>query len=109
MGDGILLGVLRMPPECWNDQSALDYTQRHARYVEAADYIEALKRSRQIDANEHISRVNGMLALLRTAEEALASCYDVVEWPAENGSKQLDALRQIRAALNEDSQRIEGE
>jgi hypothetical protein len=41
MSDMMLQGVLRMPPNCWTD-SPLDVMQRHARYVQAADYIDAL-------------------------------------------------------------------
>lgn len=41
MSDVMLLGVLRMPPNCWLDQSALDVMQRHSYYVSAADRIEA--------------------------------------------------------------------
>lgn len=41
MSDVMLLGVLRMPPDCWVDQSALDVMQRHSYYVSAADRIEA--------------------------------------------------------------------
>jgi len=37
----MLLEVLRMPPSCW-DENELDRRQRHARYIEAADLIEAL-------------------------------------------------------------------
>lgn len=41
MSDVMLLGVLRMPPDLWIDQSALDIAQRHSYYVSAADRIEA--------------------------------------------------------------------
>lgn len=41
MSDVMLLGVLRMPPSIWLDQSALDVAQRHSYYVSAADRIEA--------------------------------------------------------------------
>ena len=40
MSDVNLLGVLRMPIECWNN-SVIDQMQRHARYIEAAERIEA--------------------------------------------------------------------
>lgn len=42
MSDIMLLGVLRMPQELW-DGSPLDAIQRHSRYEEAANRIEALK------------------------------------------------------------------
>lgn len=35
----MLLGVLRLPPDCWTD-SPIDAAQRHSRYLEAADRIE---------------------------------------------------------------------
>ena len=42
MSDVMLLGVLRMPINCWID-SKLDQMQRHSRYLEAADRIESDK------------------------------------------------------------------
>lgn len=39
MSDVMLLGVLKMPINCWGD-SALDAHQRHSRYLEAAKRIE---------------------------------------------------------------------
>lgn len=39
MSDMMLLGVLRMPADCWLDEE-LDKSQRHARYIQAADRIE---------------------------------------------------------------------
>jgi hypothetical protein len=39
MGMTMLLAVLRMPPELW-DNGPIDQIQRHSRYVEAADLIE---------------------------------------------------------------------
>ena len=40
MSDVMLIGVLRMPPDCWRDYP-LDVKQRHAFYIEAANRIEA--------------------------------------------------------------------
>ena len=40
MSDLMLFGVLRMPIELW-DGGALDVMQRHGRYKQAADRIEA--------------------------------------------------------------------
>ena len=40
MSNLMLLVVLRMPPELWTGE-AIDVTQRHARYIDAADRIEA--------------------------------------------------------------------
>ena len=42
MGDTILFGVLRMPPELWGDDD-IDRQQRYARYVEAADKIDFMQ------------------------------------------------------------------
>ena len=57
MGDTNLHGVLRMPPDCWDD-SELDKTQRHSRYIQASDLIyelrEQLKQERQRIADEAI-------------------------------------------------------
>jgi hypothetical protein len=39
----MLLGVLRMPPECWID-SPIDVKQRHSRYLEAANRIEEMQK-----------------------------------------------------------------
>jgi hypothetical protein len=38
----MLIGVLRMPPDVWTNDP-LDEMQRHSRYNEAADEIEALE------------------------------------------------------------------
>jgi len=43
MSDIMLLGVLRMPPELWNDDP-IDRAQRHQRYLQAADRIEAQEK-----------------------------------------------------------------
>ena len=40
MSELMLLAVLRMPPELWTGE-AIDVIQRHARYIDAADRIEA--------------------------------------------------------------------
>ena len=40
MSDLMLFAVLRMPPELWTGE-AIDVRQRHARYIDAADRIEA--------------------------------------------------------------------
>ena len=43
MSDIMLFGVLRMPIDLWDDSSELDKIQRHSRYIQAADKIEALE------------------------------------------------------------------
>jgi len=40
MSDVMLLGVLRMPPDCWDNDSPIDVMQRHSRYCQAANRIE---------------------------------------------------------------------
>jgi hypothetical protein len=51
----MLLGVLRMPVDCWVDQSPLDAMQRHSYYVSAADRIESdakdVERLRTLNEN----------------------------------------------------------
>lgn len=42
MGDVMLHGVLRMPPDLWRDDP-IDVAQRHSRYIEASDRIYALE------------------------------------------------------------------
>ena len=42
MSEVMLQGVLRMPINCWSDDE-LSKIQRHSRYIEAADRIEALE------------------------------------------------------------------
>lgn len=39
MGDTMLIGVLRMPPDLWS-RDPMDIKQRHGRYIQAADRIE---------------------------------------------------------------------
>lgn len=58
MSDTILLGVLRMPTELW-DGSNIDQQQRHARYVEAADIIESLKKDKE--RLDYLDRCNATL------------------------------------------------
>lgn len=43
MSDVMLLGILRMPMDLWNDSSYLDKAQRQSNYFRAADKIEALE------------------------------------------------------------------
>ncbi len=38
------LGVLRMPPELWDNDSPIDVAQRHGRYLDAANKIERLQK-----------------------------------------------------------------
>lgn len=43
MSEVMLLGILRMPPNCWDNDSPLDVMQRYSRYCEAASEIEKLR------------------------------------------------------------------
>ena len=84
MSDIMLLGVLRMPPNCWDHTSEMDVMQRHSRYIEAADRIDSdgleLQRLRtkleQIraeaeDTDSGISECIQLDRILLMAEEAL--------------------------------------
>lgn len=42
MGDTMLHGVLRMPPELWTN-TPIDIQQRHSRYLEASDELARLR------------------------------------------------------------------
>lgn len=57
----MLLGVLRMPPNCWSPTEELDVMQRHSRYLEAADRIES-------DATEIERLHTGILKVVQDAE-----------------------------------------
>ena len=65
----ILLGVLRMPPDCWDDSDPISVAQRYARYCEAAWEIErlrsALEKIRDLDyrGNVHESHYIAKKAL----------------------------------------------
>ena len=43
MSDVMLHGILRMPPELWRDEP-MQVSQRHGRYLQASDRIEADSR-----------------------------------------------------------------
>ena len=53
MSDVMLHGILRMPPELWRDDP-MQISQRHSRYIQASDRIEA-------DARE-IERLRSLMA-----------------------------------------------
>ena len=79
MSDVMLLGVLRMPIDLWND-SALNKNQRHSRYIEAAERIEAL--------TERVAELE------RTTQNCKAAVVIAQEWIAEKDVKiaELQAL-----------------
>ncbi len=54
MSDVMLFGVLRMPPELWQD-SEIDKRQRYARYVEAADRIDRLTAENEVLRKENFA------------------------------------------------------
>lgn len=66
MSDEIMLqGVLRMPIDCWSND-IISVTQRHGRYIQAADKIESLeKRLKELDERE--------LALINRISEFLSN------------------------------------
>ncbi|MCP4984544.1 MAG: hypothetical protein GY928_00370 [Colwellia sp.] len=55
MSDVMLHGVLRMPPELWQD-TEIDKQQRHSRYLEASKRI--------IELEQHIARLDWMRVAL---------------------------------------------
>jgi len=66
MSDVMLHGVLRMPPDCWDD-GYIDQQQRYNRYVEASDRIQ-----RQDDELEQLRAENARLKdELSTAKRAV--------------------------------------
>lgn len=77
-------------------------------YYLASD-VDALLKKDSLLTREHnllvqenrqqATRISELEKALRTAENALARCYDVTEWPAERGSTQLAALGDVRKAL----------
>lgn len=72
MSEIMLLGVLRMPPECWSGDT-LDVMQRHSRYLEAADEIEALKH----DIDRHIAIASEHATENARLREALSFYADI--------------------------------
>jgi len=44
MSDVMLLAVLRMPPDLWDNNSPIDELQRYSRYKQAADKIEFMDK-----------------------------------------------------------------
>jgi hypothetical protein len=46
MSDLMFFGILRMPPDYWNDQDQLSVMQRYEVYKEAADRLERMKDCR---------------------------------------------------------------
>ena len=65
MSDLMLLAVLRMPPELWTGE-AIDVIQRHARYIDAADRIEAQQ-----------SKIATLTEQVKALEEGAKYCIDI--------------------------------
>lgn len=119
MSEVMLLGVLRMPPECWDDTDPIDVAQRYGRYCEAADEIDRLrnaetspyealiKAAREIDRKaelqeQRMNQLCNLSARLRKAE------YGTLEYKRIQGEHQMlmsinvidfGAVADLRAAL----------
>ena len=94
MSDVMLLGVLRMPPECWAS-TPLDVGQRHARYLEAADLIEQWDVLSLVEMSRELSELRPenkkLWALVKALGTALAdACGD----PIQVGAR-FPALREL--------------
>lgn len=93
MSDVMLLGVLRLPLECWTDDQ-LFKMQQQSRCVEAADRIEA-------DA-DRIERLQSQVAELRGALHKLSAVMEHGVCLNEDGSPRsewdFDAIAEIREA-----------
>lgn len=71
MSDEIMLqGVLRMPIDCWSND-IISVTQRHGRYIQAADKIESLEK--------RLKELDDRLLDKQNANKALFSIYDESE------------------------------
>lgn len=88
MSDLMLLGVLRMPPELWND-SPLDIRQRHSRYIEAAARIEsdaaeleALRHDLERSMENHNATLAELAALRGDALRYRTLRDKLTEWPS---------------------------
>jgi hypothetical protein len=77
MSGQMLLAVLRMPPDCWDD-GPIDVMQRHQRYVQAADEIE-----------------RGIIERLKTEayeqaiKDAMAKLAEIKDLPADRCREEL--------------------
>lgn len=58
----------------------------------------ALKLSEDVNV-ELRERIQELRTALGRAVEALSRCYDVTEWPAEDGSFQLTVLNEIKPLM----------
>jgi hypothetical protein len=75
----MLLGVLRMPPECWID-SEIDVAQRYSRYLEAADRIE----KDEAKIAEMREKITFQMELIEHYENRLSKrlVFDITDWIA---------------------------
>lgn len=120
MGRTMLLGVLRMPPELWTDDP-LDRMQRHGRYREAADVIEAqdaelaaarsgldllsnvlAKRKAQDDRN-----YRGLVARLGDVKRLVREQRDLKEDAEARLHALLPVLRDLRRARQENVGKVD--
>lgn len=75
-------GVLQEVAACGPTEAGQDQQEANAAFI-----------VRACNANDQL------VAALRSAESALASCYNVTDWPASGHSEQDQALADVRAAL----------
>lgn len=82
MSDVMLLGVLRLPTECWHGDR-LDVIQRHGRYLDAANRIEADAETisaLRLQIGELERKANAKDEVLQQAAWCLREyCYNVEE------------------------------
>lgn len=100
MSDVMLHGVLRMPPELWRDEP-MHVSQRHSRYIQASDRIDA-------DARE-IARLRSLMVgappLEPTPEMIEAGAQRLVRW--EDGCTWPDSWSGLDvAAARNDAERV---
>lgn len=111
MSDTMLLGVLCMPPEMWDD-SALDVTQRYGRYMQAAHRIEEdareleqLRAKVQAQALQILALIREVAELARDAEryrwlrEQSPSSISVIAWRVPVACNFADPDAAIDAAI----------
>jgi hypothetical protein len=70
MSKVMLLGVLRMPPELWVNDSLIDIQQRYSRYLEAADLLDRKKE----DCKFHVFRYCGHIKPCKNGCKPIFEC-----------------------------------
>lgn len=87
--DGLNTKAYRQKPET---QAALDDIKAHCRAALAGEHVTATP-TKLAAKNAELRKA------LESAEDALARCYDVADWPADGKTRQDIALGEVRAAL----------